>query len=113
MNRGEIWEINLDPTVGAEINKSRPAVIVNRNSIGRLPLKIIVPVTEWDERFARAAWHVPLVPNGTNNLDKKSSADTFQVRSVSHDRFVRRIGDLSMTDMRRIDTALKISLNLD
>ena len=46
MRRGEIWLINLDPTVGAEIRKTRPAVIVNDDAIGILPLKIIAPVTD-------------------------------------------------------------------
>ncbi len=46
MNQGEIWIINLDPTIGAEIKKTRPAVIVNDNTLGRLPLKIIVPITD-------------------------------------------------------------------
>ena len=46
MNQGDIWLINLDPTVGAEIKKTRPAIIVNDNTLGRLPLKIIVPLTD-------------------------------------------------------------------
>jgi mRNA interferase MazF len=46
MRRGEIWLINLDPTIGAEIRKTRPAVIVNDDAVGILPLKIVVPVTE-------------------------------------------------------------------
>jgi len=50
MRRGEIWLINLDPTVGAEIRKTRPAVIVNDDAIGILPLKVIVPVTDWKNR---------------------------------------------------------------
>ena len=45
MKRGEVWLINLDPTIGAEIKKSRPAIIVNDDAIGILPLKVIVPVT--------------------------------------------------------------------
>jgi len=44
MRRGEIWLINLDPTIGAEIKKVRPAVIVSDNAIGILPLKVIVPI---------------------------------------------------------------------
>ena len=44
MNRSEIWLINLDPTVGAEIRKTRPAIIVNDSRLGKLPLKIIIPV---------------------------------------------------------------------
>lgn len=47
MNRGEVWLVNLDPTIGREINKIRPAVIVNNNAVGILPLKIIVPITDW------------------------------------------------------------------
>lgn len=43
MQRGEVWLINLDPTIGAEIMKTRPAVIVNDDSIGILPLRVIVP----------------------------------------------------------------------
>jgi len=58
VQRGEIWLINLDPTIGAEIRKSRPAVIVNDDAIGILPLKVIVPITEWKEQYAAAPWLV-------------------------------------------------------
>jgi len=51
MRRGEVWLINLDPAIGAEIKKTRPAVIVNDDSMGILPLKIIVPITEWKARY--------------------------------------------------------------
>ena len=50
MKQNEVWLINLDPTIGAEIQKTRPAIIVNDNSLGKLPLKIIVPVTDWKGR---------------------------------------------------------------
>jgi len=39
MKQGEIWQIGLDPTVGAEINKARPALIINTDALGKLPLK--------------------------------------------------------------------------
>jgi len=41
--------INLDPSMGAEIKKTRPAIIVNDNALGKLPLKIVVPITEWKD----------------------------------------------------------------
>lgn len=113
MKRGEIWLINLDPTVGAEIKKKRPGVIVNRDSIGILPLKIIVPVTEWQEKFGQAAWLVPLESSPDNGLAKKSAADTFQVRSLSQERFIQRLGILSEGDMTQINQALALSLHLD
>lgn len=113
MKRGEIWLINLDPTIGAEIKKTRPGVIVNRDSIGILPLKVIVPVTRWQAKFSQAPWLVPLEETPQNGLEKKSAADTFQVRSVSQQRFVKRIGVLSGDDMARINQALALSLHLD
>jgi mRNA interferase MazF len=65
MRRGEIWLINLDPTVGAEIRKTRPAVIVNDDAVGILPLKVIVPITDWKDRYAVAPWMVRLIPIAT------------------------------------------------
>lgn len=55
--------INLDPAIGAEIKKTRPAVIVNDNVLGKLPLKIIVPITEWKEKYEIAPWLVKLEPD--------------------------------------------------
>ncbi|MCK4543190.1 MAG: type II toxin-antitoxin system PemK/MazF family toxin, partial [Spirochaetales bacterium] len=73
MRQGEIWEINLSPTIGAEIKKKRPAVIINDDAIGILPLKVIVPVTEWKDRFQGAVWMVKIEPNSENNLKKPSA----------------------------------------
>ena len=113
MKKGEVWIINLDPTVGAEIMKTRPCILVGNDAIGRLPLKIIVPVTDWNTAFLNASWHVPIEKREENGLTKKSSADTFQVRSVSERRLVKRIGVISDDVLARIKDALKISLDLD
>lgn len=112
MRRGEVWEVNLDPTMGAEIKKTRPCVIVSRDALARLPLKIIVPLTEWDQRFETAPWHVPVEITAENGLAKKSSADTYQVRSISEKRLVRRLGALSNQVMERIGDGLSLSLAL-
>jgi mRNA interferase MazF len=112
MRRGEVWLINLNPTIGAEIKKTRPAVIVNDNAIGILPLKVIVPITEWKDRYAMAPWMVRLDPDESNQLDKASATDAFQVRSVSQQRFVRQVGILSSDVMSEIDNALSIVLGL-
>jgi len=94
MQRGEIWLINLSPTLGAEMQKTRPAVIVNDDEVGILPLKVIVPITDWKDRYAQAPWMVRLEPSLENGLFKTSTADAFQVRSVSEQRFVNRMGRL-------------------
>ena len=113
MRRGEVWEVNLDPTIGAEIKKVRPCVIVNRDALARLSLKIIVPITEWKEGLARAPWHVFIEANAQNGLSKDSSADTYQVRSVSEARLVTRLGEISDQVMEEINKGLIISLALD
>jgi mRNA interferase MazF len=92
MLRGEIWLINLDPTLGAEIKKVRPAVIVSNDAIGILPLRVIVPLTDWKERYRQAAWMIFIAPDTNNRLDKPSAADAFQIRSISTQRFVRKVG---------------------
>lgn len=112
MKRGEVWLVNLDPTIGAEINKKRPCVIVNQDAIARLPLKIIVPLTSWDEQFGRAPWHVRVKHSQINGLENESSADTFQVRSVSERRLVQKIGELEPELVENINKALSVSLNL-
>lgn len=91
MKRGEIWLIDLDPTVGAEIKKTRPAVIVSADQLGKLPLSIIVPITDWKEHYSIAPWMIKLVVASYNGLSKTSSADCFQVRSVSQERFIKNL----------------------
>ncbi len=54
MKRGEIWLINLDPTIGAEIRKTRPAVIVNRDGLGVLPLRVIVPNNRLERKIQQS-----------------------------------------------------------
>jgi mRNA interferase MazF len=110
MKRGEIWLINLEPTIGPEIRKTRPAVVISVDAVGILPLRVIVPVTEWKERYAAAPWMVRLEPDAHNNLNKTSAADAFQVRSVSTARFVERLGNLSDTQMDEIGGALRLVL---
>lgn len=112
MKKGEVWIINLDPTVGAEMKKSHPCILVGNDAISKLPLKIVVPVTDWNDAFQNAPWHIPIEKDKENGLTKKSSADTFQVRSVSEGRLVKRIGSISDEVLARINEALKISLGL-
>lgn len=113
MKQGEIWLINLDPTVGAEIKKTRPVIIVSDDLLGKLPLKIIVPVTDWNDRYEIAPWMIKLDPNQKNGLTKESSADCFQIRSVSQERFIKKIGTISRTIMDEIKIGLSRVLSIE
>jgi mRNA interferase MazF len=112
MKQGEIWLINLDPTVGAEIKKTRPAVIVNDNSVGKLPLKIIVPLTEWKDRYHIAPWMIKIMPDKNTQINKPSAADCFQVRSISEQRFIKRIGIIDMHSIEQIKNGLSKVLSI-
>lgn len=113
MKQSEIWLISLSPTVGAEIQKTRPAVIVNDNNLGRLPLKIVVPLTDWKERYEIAPWMIKLIPDSQNKLKKASAADCFQVRSLSEKRFVKKLGKIDGHILNKIKTGLALVLSID
>jgi mRNA interferase MazF len=108
--KGEIWLINLDPTIGSEIGKKRPAIVVSSNSIGKLPLRIVVPITSWQPKFDSNPWLIKLTKNSSNNLSNDSSADTFQVKSVSKNRFIKKIGSISNQKMKEIIHGIKICI---
>jgi mRNA interferase MazF len=113
MKQGEIWEINLSPTIGAEIKKKRPAVIINDDAIGVLPLRVIVPITSWKESFSGAIWMVKTEPDSDNKLRKVSAIDCFQIRSISTRRFIRKIGLVSSTILDEIKAAVKAVIDTD
>lgn len=106
MRRGETWLVNLDPTVGSEIRKTRPAVIISSDLVGILPLKIVVPLTDWKDRYDSASWMVRIDPDESNGLSKPSAADGLQVRSVSEKRLIKRLGVLTPVQVARIVQAV-------
>jgi mRNA interferase MazF len=83
--RGEIWLVNLDPTV---------------------PIKLVAPVTDWKEYFGKNVWHVGLDPDSTNGLVKTSAVDALQLRSLDHQRFIRRLGRLSGVKLEEVVIAV-------
>lgn len=113
MKQTEIWEINLSPTIGAEIHKIRPAIIVNDDAMGILPLRVIVPITGWKNQFHNTPWMVKLTPSPSNNLKKTSTADCFQIRSISTRRFTRKIGEISKEELELIKEAVKAVLDIE
>ena len=105
-SRSEIWLVDFDPSVGAEIRKLRPAVVVSLDGLGRLPLRIVVPLTDWRTAFARLSWFVPIPATASNGLAKDSGADAFQVKSVSQSRFDRKLGAIGDQQLEDIAAAI-------
>src|SRR3954452_23372665 len=92
VNRSELWLVNFDPAAGAEIRKLRPALVVSLDSVGKLPLRIAVPITDWKPHYASYPWFTHIKSDRGNGLSKDSGADAFQTKSVALTRFNRRIG---------------------
>jgi len=110
--RGEIWEVNFNPSVGAEIQKSRPAVVMNVPEVGRLPLVIVVPITEWQPPFEQRPWFIRLSPSSANGLSKESGADAFQVKSLSVLRLVRRVERITEDETDVIGEAIALCVGV-
>jgi mRNA interferase MazF len=110
MKHSEVWLVDFSPKIGQEIDKVRPAVIVNHDSMGALQLKVVVPVT--DAVRSIRDWHVSLTPSKGNGITKASVADCFQVKSISKERFVKRLGILSAKEMDEIKLGLIKVLDL-
>jgi mRNA interferase MazF len=104
--RGEVWLVNFDPTLGTEIRKIRPAVVISSNNIGILPIKLVAPITDWKDWYAGNLWHIKLNPNSDNGLSKDSSVDTLQLRGVDLQRFIRKLGSLTSEEMNSITIAI-------
>ncbi|MBD1921411.1 type II toxin-antitoxin system PemK/MazF family toxin [Microcoleus sp. FACHB-831] len=104
--RGDVWLANFDPTVGAEIKKIRPAIVVSSDGVGKLPIKLIAPITDWKEYYIGNIWHVRIDPDSGNSLTKVSAVDVLQLRGMDVQRFIRKIGEVSSTTMEEIATAI-------
>jgi len=108
VKRQEIWLVCLDPTVGAEIRKTRPCVILNDDAIGILPLKVVAPLTDYKDKYAQVPWMVRIDPHPRNNLGKPSVVDAFQPRAVAEERLIRKIGVLTDLEFAWVLDALRV-----
>ena len=119
---GEIHWVNLDPTIGDEIKKKRPVVVLNGghekhlsacNAQAGLKVAIVVPVTEAQPLWEGNPFFVILNPDAKNGLKKKSAVDSFQIRAISHKRFVGKMGEIPSSTMNAIKTSLALILDID
>jgi mRNA interferase MazF len=111
--RGEIWLVNFDPTLGSEIKKVRPAVVISSNAVGRLPIKLVAPITDWKPYFEQNLWHIKLEPDTANGLSKTSAIDALQLRGMDIQRFIRKLGQLSDATMSEIAIAVVTIIEAD
>ena len=115
--RGEVWDVDLNPTIGSEVYKVRPCMVISSNAAGVLPVRLVVPLTGWQTGFASKFWLVRIDPAPGNGITKPDAADTLQTRCVDLSRFDPygrgRLGVLAADDMRRIAAALALTVDYE
>ena len=110
---GDIVWVNFDPTVGDEIRKKRPVVVINNGHEKHLRLAIVVPVTHSTALWDNNPFFVSLEPSKHNGLKTKSAIDCFQIRAVSHQRIMDRLGSVTPFELTKIKKSLALILDLE
>jgi mRNA interferase MazF len=104
--RGDVYWVNLDPTIGSELKKTRPAVVVSNDSMNKFAARLIMmPLTSNVEKCFPGEVVIKL-------KGKKARALGDQIRSVDQSRLGRKVGKLSAVELQAIDEALRITLAL-
>lgn len=106
MKRGEVWWINFDPSVGGEIRKKRPAVIVSNNASNKYLNRIqVIPLTSNIDKLYPSESYIML-----NGRKGKAMAD--QLTTVSKLRVIDKAGELTTDEISEINRAIKTQLAL-
>jgi mRNA interferase MazF len=111
LKRGEIWLIDLNPTRGQEIQKVRPGVVVSRNIFGAIPIRIVVPITSWQPKFENRPFMVRIPATSESGLSRDSAGNTLQIRSMSIERFIHKLGEIPAEVMKELLAALVICID--
>jgi mRNA interferase MazF len=109
--RGEIYLVNFEPTVGAEIRKTRPALVLQNDIANRhSPITIVAAVTSKFDETLYPTEVLVTAPEGGLSVDSVILLN--QIRSIDKRRVARRLGTISPATMKKVERSLQISLGL-
>ena len=108
--RGEVYYVNFDPTVGVEIKKSRPALII-QNDVGNMHSQatIVAAITSTNREIFP---YEVFLKSGEGGLQKDSIVLLNQIRTIDKKRLGKRLGTISSESIKKVDKAIEISLGL-
>ncbi|HEX5043960.1 MAG TPA: type II toxin-antitoxin system PemK/MazF family toxin [Candidatus Polarisedimenticolaceae bacterium] len=109
--RGQVWLVNFDPTVGHEIKKTRPALVIQNDVANKhSPITIVAAITSG---FVGKSYPTEVgLPKGEGGLTTDSVALLNQIRSIDKLRLVKRLGTVMATSMEKVEQALALSLGI-
>ncbi len=108
VRRGDVFLANLDPTIGVEIKKTRPVIVLSNDSINQFSqLVVVVPLTKNTAHLSPS--HM-VIPKGVARLTFTSKAVTEQVKALDKRRLVKRLGSLTSPLLAQVERALKNTL---
>jgi mRNA interferase MazF len=107
MNRGEIWLVNFDPTIGAEIKKTRPAIIISSQPFNRLRRTVVVMPLSSAHRQTEFPLLVAIHSSG-----RPSVAVVDQLKAAAKERFLHKVGNVTAEELEQISDALAILLSI-
>ena len=109
--RGELYLVNFEPTVGAEIRKTRPALVLQNDIANRhSPITIVAAVTSKFDETLYPTEVLVTAPEGGLSVDSVVLLN--QIRSIDRRRLVRRLGAIPVSTMEKVERSLQISLGL-
>ncbi len=110
-HRGEVYLVSFDPTVGSEIKKTRPALVIQNDIANEYsPITIVAAITSKFGSTLRPT--EVLISDGDGGLRQPSVILLNQIRSIDRSRLIRRLGRVETATLKRVGSCLKISFGL-
>jgi mRNA interferase MazF len=104
MKRGEVWWVNFEPSIGGEIRKKRPAVIISNNAANQFLNRVqVIPLTRNTDKLYPSETYIML-------RGKKAKAMADQLTTVSKNRLINRVETVSNSEIEGIKRAISIQL---
>jgi mRNA interferase MazF len=108
--RGDIYLVSLDPTIGSEINKTRPALIISNNINNQFSETVtVIPITS---SMRKTYPFETFLPSDESGLSKNSKVKCNQIRTIDKKRLLKSLGKVSPEKLKEIETALLIHLGM-
>lgn len=110
IKRGEIWIVNLEPSLHREMHKKRPALIISNNFVHEKTYHaIVIPISS---QAPKTIGPEMVLIGGKEGLDKKSVILPLYIRSIDQTRLIEKIGSLSEAKLLEVEESLRLTLQL-